>query len=168
VLGPITVALGYALFMVPSIGGSYWTTFFPAVVVLGLGMAASVAPLTTTVMNSVSEEHAGTASGINNAVSRIAGVLSIAVFGIVMLSSFDRQLSSRLTSMNLEPETRQKIESQHVKLVAIEIPEHVSIGARDKIRESIAESFVTGFRFVMVMALGLSILSAVTAWLMIR
>jgi EmrB/QacA subfamily drug resistance transporter len=168
VFGPVVVAIGFVLFALPAAGGSYWTTYFPAVVVLGLGMAASVAPLTTTVMNSVSEERAGTASGINNAVSRLAGVLSIAVFGIVMLAGFGRQLSSRLAAMDLEPGVRQEIVSERVKLAAIEIPQDLDIGVRNKIRQSIDESFVAGFRLVMLVASGLALLSAATAWLTIE
>src|SRR6185503_16677224 len=116
VIGPLIVALGFLLFALPSIDGSYWTTFFPAVVVLGFGMAISVAPLTTTVMNSVPEERAGTASGINNAVSRLAGVLSIAALGVAMLASFNQHLSSRLATIQLETRIRTEIESQRVRL----------------------------------------------------
>jgi EmrB/QacA subfamily drug resistance transporter len=168
VFGPVVVAIGFTLFALPATGGGYWKTFFPAVVVLGLGMATSVAPLTTTVMNSVSEERAGTASGINNTVSRLAGVLSIAAFGIVMFGTFSSQLSSRLKAMDLNPGIRQEIESQQVKLAAIEIPQDIEAGVRMKIRRSIDESFVSGFRFVMLVASGLALLSAATAWLTIE
>lgn len=167
VIGPVVVAVGLMIFAIPSIGGSYWTTYFPAVVVLGLGMSISVAPLTTTVMNSVPEERAGTASGINNAVSRLAGVLSIAALGIVMMSSFNQHVSSHLSLIPLEPQVRQQINIQRAKLAAIEIPQGIDDRLRTDIRRSINESFVAGFRLVTFIAAGLAILSAATGKFMI-
>src|SRR5258705_1670814 len=88
IVGPLVVATGVVLFALIPAGNSYWTTFFPAFLVLGFGMAVTVAPLTTVVMSSAGEEHFGAASGVNNAVARVAGVLAIAVFGIVVVKAF--------------------------------------------------------------------------------
>jgi EmrB/QacA subfamily drug resistance transporter len=165
VIGPIIAATGFALFALPSIGGRYWTTWFPAVIVLGLGMAISVAPLTTTVMNAVPEEQAGIASGVNNAVSRVAAVLAVAVLGIVMLGAFNRHLDRRIADLNLTSNVRQELDDQRIKLAAAEVPPEIDIGAKDVIRRSIDESFITGFRLVMLVACGLALVSAACAWL---
>jgi EmrB/QacA subfamily drug resistance transporter len=168
VAGPLIVALGFMIFAIPSAGNNYWTTFFPAVVVLGFGMAISVAPLTTAVMNSVPEGRSGTASGINNAVSRIAGVLSIAALGIVMFATFSQHLSSRLDRLNLQPQIRLGIESQRVRLAAIEIPQEVDTRLKEDIRRSVADSFIAGFRLVAIVGSGLALLSSATAKFMIE
>jgi hypothetical protein len=168
VIGPIIVAGGLALFALPSVGGSYWTTFFPAVVVLGSGMAVSVAPLTTTVMNAVGRDQVGVASGINNAVSRVAAVLAIAVLGLVMFGAFNRSLDHSLVAFNLSPEARQQLDAQRIKLAAAEIQEGIDIDVRAGIKRSVKESFVAGFRLVMLIASGLALGSAVCAWLIIE
>ncbi|MBV9211070.1 MAG: MFS transporter, partial [Acidobacteria bacterium] len=163
VIGPLIAALGFALFMRPSIGGSYWTTFFPAVVILGLGMAVSVAPLTTTVMNAVAETRAGLASGINNAVSRTAGLLAVAVLGLVMLQIFNSSLNARLSASDFTTEARHALDTQRDKLAGAEIPNTLSAEARSKLKETIDESFVKGFRAVMLIAAALAVLSALSA-----
>jgi EmrB/QacA subfamily drug resistance transporter len=168
VIGPMIAALGFALFTLPGVGGNYWTTFFPAVVVLGLGMAVSVAPLTTTVMNAVAADHAGVASGINNAVSRVASLLAVAVFGLVMLHSFNVGLSRRLTAVDLTPEIQHSIDEQRVRLAGLEIPAGLTEEKQTALKRGVGESFVYGFRWVMLIAAGLALASALSAWLIIE
>src|SRR5437660_6513590 len=125
VVGPIIAAVGFALFVVPGVGAHYWSKFFPAVAVLGLGMAVSVAPLTTVVMNSVPGNRVGVASGINNAISRVAGLLAIAVFGILMLDLFNHSLDSRLSQLRLPASVQISLANQRINLAAIKIPEEL-------------------------------------------
>jgi EmrB/QacA subfamily drug resistance transporter len=168
VVGPIIAAAGFALFLRPGVGGSYFSTFLPAVVVLGLGMAISVAPLTTTVMNSVTQNHAGIASGVNNAVSRTAGLLAVAVFGLIMFHAFNSCLDQRLKVMPIPVEARQALNAERLKLAAAEIPRSLNEETRGAIKQAINECFVSGFRRVMLVGAVLALSGSVLAWLTIR
>ena len=168
IVGPLIAACGYALFIRPGIGGSYRTNFFPPIVILGLGMAISVAPLTTTVMNSVSQNRAGVASGVNNAVARTAGLLAIAVLGIVMLHVFDDRLDRRIAELKLPESVSQSLQSQRTKLAAIAIPEDQDPATQRMIHRAVDESFVSGFRVVMAIGAALAVASAVASLVLIR
>ena len=163
IVGPVITAVGYLLFLIPEIGGSYWTNFFPPAVVLGLGMAITVAPLTTTVMSSLAQDRAGIASGVNNAVARTASLVAIAVLGVMMIHVFKTNLNSRLTSANLPGSVVQSVQTQSTKLAAIDIPENVSSATQRLICRAIDESFVSGFRWVMLIGAALAMASALTA-----
>jgi EmrB/QacA subfamily drug resistance transporter len=167
IIGPVLVGVGYALFAVPGVGGSYWVTFFPGALVLGFGMSISVAPLTTTVMSAVDEKHAGTASGVNNAVSRMAGLIAIAVLGAAMLHFFRTSVARDLERSPIAAEVRTTVLNQSVNVGAIDLPPTATEKDREAVRRIVNESFVHAFRIIMLIAGGLAWSSAAVAWLLI-
>lgn len=164
IAGPLIAALGFLLFAVPSVGGSYWSTFFPAMFVLGLGMAVSVAPLTTVVMESIDPDRAGTASGINNAVARVAGLLAIAVLGAVMVTEFDVHLNRSLANIVMPESARSELKSNAIKLAALKSPAGIEPSAATAVESSIVASFLFGFRLMMWTCAALTITSGAVAW----
>jgi MFS family permease len=128
---------------------------------MGLGMAISVAPLTTTVMNAVPESESGLASGINNAVSRLAALLAVAVFGAVLVTVFNHSLDRSLDQLALTADVRAQIDAARPLLAAAHNPNLM-------VQRAITESFVRGYRAVIWIATGLAALSAITAGLLIR
>jgi EmrB/QacA subfamily drug resistance transporter len=167
VVGPLIAAAGFALFAWPSTHASYWRAWLPAVCVLGLGMSITVAPLTTTVMNSVGDARAGVASGVNNAVSRAAGLLAIAVFGLLMTHAFDTTLGEQLARLQAPQALVDAVRQQHRRLGGIELPADADPAAAAALREAIGVAFVAGFRQVMLLCAALGVLSALSAWWMI-
>lgn len=168
IVGPAIAAVGFGLMTLPGIGGSYWTTFFPAVVMLGLGMSICVAPLTTAVMNAVNGRYVGVASGVNNAVSRIASLMAIAVLGIVMLNQFSYSLNQRIAPLQLPPAAQNFLDAQRVNLAAATVPSGLTIEIETAVKNAIAAAFIDGFRLVMWIAVGLAIASTITAAVMIE
>jgi EmrB/QacA subfamily drug resistance transporter len=168
IVGPIIVAAGFCLFAVPGIGGSYWLTYFPAVVVMSLGMALVIAPLTTTVMNAVATERAGIASGINNTVSRTAGLLAIAIMNLVVVAVFNSVLDSHLAEIPLSSSARAAIDAQRSHLAGAQVPPGLSAQMQEAVQHALDLAFVGGFRTVMLIAAGLALLSAGAAAVLIE
>src|SRR5690349_6041106 len=164
ILGPLTAAAGFAFFGLAPPSGSYWTTLFPGFVILGLGMAITVAPLTTVVMSSVDQDHAGTASGINNAVARVAGVLAIAVFGVIMVSSFSYHLNRDLARLQLPPEIVHQLQANETRLAALQAPVGLDTGTVVRVRSAISAAFVSAFRVVILLCAALAAAGSLVAW----
>jgi EmrB/QacA subfamily drug resistance transporter len=160
-IGPLVAACGFSLFAVAPQNGSYWFTFFPAVVVMGLGMTISVAPLTTTVMNAVPDSEAGLASGVNNAISRLASLLAVAVFGAVLVTVFNHSLDQHLSHLTLSAKTRAQIDFARPQLGAAHSPDPA-------VQHAVMQSFLIGYRTVIWIATGLAVTGAITAWLLIE
>jgi MFS family permease len=167
IVGPLVAAVGFVLFAVPLPGSSYWILFFPAVIVLGLGMAVTVAPLTTVVMDAVQEGRIGAASGINNTVARVAGVLAIAVFGVVMVKAFGLHLNNSLAHLPLPSQVLAELQANEIKLAGLQPPAGLEAGTRAAVTQSIAAAFVFGFRIVIWMCAALALASSAVAWLLI-
>ena len=149
IAGPLIAAGGFALFAIPGAkAGSYWTTYFPAAVVLGVGMSITVAPLTTTVMSAVDAQRSGIASGINNAVSRVASLLAIAILGAVLFSAFNHSLDTG--------PARALPATERIKLAAASTSDAQT-------RQAVQDGFIAGYRQVIWIAAALALASAATA-----
>jgi predicted MFS family arabinose efflux permease len=168
IAGPLIAAAGFALLAWPAEGGSYWLTFFPAIFVLGLGMAIAVAPLTTVVMNAVDVAYEGAASGVNNAASRVAVVIAIALFGVIFAAVFNAALDTNLARAGIPAEIVQTVVEQRSKLAAIELPATLDAGVKAAANDAIAAAFVKGFRAIALISALLAAASAFITWTLIE
>ena len=156
VIGPLIAACGYALLARPRVGGSYWSTYLPGMVVLGLGMTVSVAPLTTVVMSPVDQRRAGAASGVNNAVSQTAALLAIAVLSPLFYQQFSRSLPRDLRRAGLSARATDRIERQARRLGAVQTQ-----GPSEK--SAVDEAFVSAFRLITWLAVASAVAGGVIA-----
>jgi EmrB/QacA subfamily drug resistance transporter len=161
IVGPLVAAFGYSLLARPDVGGSYWTTYFPAMVVLGFGMTISVAPLTTVVMTSVQDRQGGAASGVNNAVSQTAALLALALTAPLFSARFGADLTEQLRKASVPAPVAARIleERSHLGAIQTENPSE---------RRAVDEAFVSAFRLVAVLAAASSAVAGLTAAFTIR
>lgn len=160
VAGTVIGAAGYASLALLHGDGSFFSTFFPGIALIGVGLALSIAPLTTAVMNAVHVEYSGTASGINNAMARMAGLMTIAVLGIVILHAFNGYLDRGMEAAGMPPGVSELMAGERIKMAGAEIPASLGKETRAKLQGIVRSSFLGGFDIVLFIAAGLSLLSA--------
>jgi EmrB/QacA subfamily drug resistance transporter len=166
-VGSLVSATGLTLFALPLRAVGYWSAVFPAMAVWGFGMTLCVAPLTAAVMRSAGDRYAGAASGINNATARIAGMLAVALLGVVAVGTFRTTLDARLERLQVSISIRQALQPEIRKLAEAQVPKQADSAARPALRQALNDSFVDSFRAVSRIAVATALLSALCAWLTI-
>ena len=167
VAGGGIAAIGYVLLALPGVDSPYWSGFFPGLAVIGLGLGIAVAPLTIVVMAAVAPNRAGLASGVNNSASRVAMLMAVAIFGVVMFDVYSAHFKTALQAVALDPESRALIDAHLIELAGMQIPPMLDESSAGMVKAAINDSFVAGFRVVCLIAAGVTALSALTAFLTI-
>ncbi len=162
ILGPLLVAVGIALLTTGGAPADYIRYFMPGLVLLGGGMALLIAPLTKSALN-VAPGLFGAASGVNNAVARVAALMAVAALGAIILASFGSHLAASLAVSGLSPGEQQAILSQSARLGNIVIPAGFDSGAVLTVKRAIADAFVIAFRRAMAVSAGLALAGALVS-----
>jgi EmrB/QacA subfamily drug resistance transporter len=163
VIGAAIAGVAFLLYSLPGIGGGYWTTYFAAVCTLGVGAAFFVAPLTTTVFDSSDPSQSGVASAINNAITRAAGLIAIAVLGILLSAVFDRGFDARLAASHVAPKTTTLLARERDRLTPGTVPRDVPAADRAAVELALANGYLAGYRAVMYASAGIAFGAAIIA-----
>ena len=167
-VGPVIAGLGFLGLALPGVDAAFVTGFLPAIMVIGLGMTISVAPLTTVVMSAVVERQTGVASGINNTVSRLSGVVAVAVLTGVAIGSFSASLDDSLDKSDVSQTVARDVLAQASRLAELNAPDDLPAAAARAVDAAIAESYVDAFRLVAVICGLLGMGSGLAAWLSLK
>jgi EmrB/QacA subfamily drug resistance transporter len=166
-VGAIVAGIGFLAFARIGIGGSYWTTFFVPALLLGIGAAFFVAPLTTAVFDAAPVAESGLASGINNAISRSAALVAVAVLGVVLAAFFTPAFERGIDASRLSPAARAVAKAERASIVTGIVPAAIARADRPVLDRIVRTSYVGGFRAVMIVAALLAFLAAALAVLLI-
>jgi EmrB/QacA subfamily drug resistance transporter len=167
-IGPCITALGFLALAIPGTHASIITGFLPGIVIIGIGMTVSVAPLTTVVMSSVSEAQAGVASGVNNTAARFAGVLAVAALTAIAIGYFSKTLDSHLRTLNIPSAQVAQLSAHTDRLAELAPPTKTSSPVAATIKQAIGDAYVETFRVLVILCGLLAALSGMVAWFSIR
>jgi EmrB/QacA subfamily drug resistance transporter len=148
--------------------GEYWTSFFPGILVFGLGMSITVTPLTTAVMGSVSDHLSGTASGINNALTRISNVFANAIFGALAILFFTGALNNQISDFPVNIKTKQSIMAEAANLGNARVPGMVPAKYKPTIKAFYHNSFIQAYTYIMQISAALAFLGALMPLILTR
>ncbi|MFK7802762.1 MAG: MFS transporter [Anaerolineae bacterium] len=167
-LGPISAGIG--ILWISFIGltsgiSEMWTTFFPGMILFGVGISMTVAPLTTAVMTALPNQYAGVASGVNNAVSRTAGVLATAIMGGLAIVLFQQYLGQYILTLPLSAAEQLALLRNATQLAETQVPETVSAAQALEIQHMIKLAFIDMNRVTMRICATLAITSGLISWL---
>jgi EmrB/QacA subfamily drug resistance transporter len=166
IFGPLLAGIGLFIFTLPGITDGpkdYWTTYFPGILILGIGMGIVVAPLTATVMAAVPEHNSGIASGINNTMARTAGLLAIAVLGALILISFRNNLESSINKIDIQDDKKSELINNAGNLAETSPPESLSKEKSEQVTKIIKASFIHSFDLVIYISVALTWLGSLIA-----
>lgn len=167
-IGLLVSAAGFFALAAPGQNATYLTGFLPGIIVLGLGMTLSVAPLTTVVMSSVADDAVGLASGVNNTAARLAGAAAVAGLTAVAIAWFSGALAGDLRRAGVPPELVAQLSSDAGQLAGLRAPANVGAPMASAIQTSVASAYVGTFRALVVVCGLLAVASALTAWLSLK
>ncbi len=169
IIGPAITGIGFIGFTLIGFTNGFedfWTTFFPVLLISGVGMGLTVVPLTTAVMNCVSEENSGVASGVNNSVSRFANVIALAVLGVIALIQFQNYLPAKLQNLGLNPSQEDFMINEAAKFADASPAKDWPETLQTSVQAKVDESFIEVFNNIAYSSAGLCFLGAiVSAWL---
>lgn len=167
VVAPLVSAAGFVLLSREGIGGNYWLTFFPGLVLIGVGMAFSMTPLTALGMSSAENRHAGVASGVLNAAARVGNLLVVTILIALIAWLFAQSLGARLARLQLAPQVENAMLNQVNRLAGAQVPAELDDATRSRIDRVIDEAFVAGFQTAMLACAGILLASSIGAFLKI-
>ncbi|MGB3180735.1 MAG: MFS transporter [Cyclobacteriaceae bacterium] len=165
-IGPILTGIAYIWMSIIGVTNGpedYFRSFLGPMLLMGAGMGITVAPLTTTVMTAAEESMAGAASGVNNAVSRTAGVLAIAILGALALVYFEEQLLSSPEALPLNRTAREALRNAAGSLAAATVPDAVPGNLQKSLQEGIKHSFTDTFGLIMYLSATMAFISSIVA-----